>query len=102
MKSTPICPSALATGGQILGPSRALLQRAEDSRAVSMSSWADEADDNQAPDFADLPPKKSGWGNVEKVQPAGLVFEDFEVSTLFRRCSRRAVAANGCPYGSWR
>jgi hypothetical protein len=58
---------------------------------VSMSSWADEADENQAPDFADLPPKKSGWGNVEKVQPAGLVFEDFEVRALFRRGARPAA-----------
>lgn len=47
----------------------------------TMSSWADDADDdNSAPDFSAIPPPpKAGWGKVEAVQPVGLVFEDFEV-----------------------
>jgi hypothetical protein len=46
----------------------------------SMSSWADDADDDQGPDFkAAPPPVKSKWGSVQPVQPVGLVFEDFEV-----------------------
>ena len=45
-----------------------------------MSSWADDADDDQGPDFkAAPPPVKSKWGSVQPVQPVGLVFEDFEV-----------------------
>ena len=67
-KDIPLFSSALVC------PPKGLLARSSMS-----TSWADDADDDQSPDFAAPPPKKSGWGNVEKVQPAGLVFEDFEV-----------------------
>jgi len=47
-----------------------------------MSSWADDADEDQSPDFSAAPPVKSGWGKVEVVQPVGLTFEDFEVNAV--------------------